>query len=149
MKKWIFFITVSGLTLGAWGQKTYAPTSVLASGKWIKLSVSERGIYRITSEFLKNAGVSGTLPSSTLRLFGTGGRELPEDNAVPSPDDLTECATWVSDGGDGVLDGNDYIAFYAPGPHHWEYDSSARRHTYIKNHYSDKSFYYIQVAGSN
>ena len=149
MKKWIFFITVSGLTLGAWGQKTYAPTSVLASGKWIKLSVSERGIYRITSEFLKNAGVSGTLPSSTLRLFGTGGRELPEDNALPSPDDLIECATWVSDGGDGVLDGNDYIAFYAPGPHHWEYDSSARRHTYIKNHYSDKSFYYIQVAGSN
>jgi len=148
MKKWIFFLTVSGLTLGAWGQKAYAPSSVLAFGKWIKVSVTEPGIYRITPELLRNAGLSGTFTSATIRVFGTGGGELPEDNSLPSPDDLPETAVWVMDGGDGVLDGNDFISFYGQGPHHWIYDTLARRHTYIKNHYSDKSYYFIQVSGT-
>ncbi|HEY0356651.1 MAG TPA: hypothetical protein VGC29_10625, partial [Flavisolibacter sp.] len=129
-------------------QRTYKPNSVLASGNWFRISVSGEGIYKLDLPFLASLGIQGNIPSSQLRLFGNGGGMLPESNSQVPIDDLVENAIFVSDGGDGTLDGGDYVLFYAPGPHHWVKDSVNQRFSHRKNIYSDKAFYYLTIGGT-
>src|SRR5690606_4732162 len=63
-------------------------------------------------------------------------------------DDLEENAIMINDGGDGILDGSDFILFYASGPHHWLKDSTNKRFVHQKNLYSEKSFYFLTIGGS-
>ncbi|HEX6335038.1 MAG TPA: type IX secretion system sortase PorU [Flavisolibacter sp.] len=134
--------------LPGWGQRTYKPSSVLASGNWFKLAVSEEGVYKIDVPFLTSLGVTGSIPAAQVRLFGNGGGMLPEAAAGPYTDDLVENAIMVVDGGDGQLNGSDYILFYARGPHHWDKDSANRRFRHRKNLYSEQSFYFLTIGGN-
>lgn len=129
-------------------QRTYKPNSVLASGNWFKISVAENGVYKIDVPFLNSIGISGNIPSNEVRVFGNGGGMLPEANAEKPIDDLAENAIVVLDGGDGTLNGSDYILFYAQGPDHWIKDSVNRRFSHKKNIYSDKAYYYLSVGGN-
>lgn len=129
-------------------QRTYKPNSVLSSGNWYKLAVSGEGVYKIDLAFLNSLGISGSIPSANIRLFGNGGAMLPEGgNAIPV-DDLEENAIFISDGGDGTLNGSDYMLFFAPGPHQWTKDSLNKRFSHHKNIYSDRSFYYLSIGGN-
>jgi hypothetical protein len=130
-------------------QRIYSPHSVLASGNWYKLSVNQPGIYKIDITFLNNLGVNTSgLSSGSIRIYGNGGQMLPEANAAPRPDDLRENAILVEDGGDGILNGGDYILFYAPGPDQWSPDSANQRFSHHKNLYSDKSYYFLTIGGN-
>jgi hypothetical protein len=71
-----------------------------------------------------------------------------EANSSNYTDDLRENAIWVMDGGDGVLNGSDYILFYADGPDHWIKDSVNQRFSHRKNLYSNRSYYYLTVGGN-
>lgn len=143
---WGLFL-LSGLRAEA--QRTYRPSSVLASGNWFRISAGKMGIYKVDIPFLNGLGLSGnSFPSSAIRLFGNGGGMLPEGNPFPRTDDLQELAIYVADGGDGQLNGNDYFLFYAPGPDSWQKDSVNRRFTHIKNIYTDKTSYFITVGGA-
>ena len=129
-------------------QRVYADHSVLASGNWFKLGVTQEGMYKIDAATLAGLGlVSGNISSTSIRLFGNGGAMLPESNAVPRPDDLQENAIEVVDGGDGIFNGNDYLVFYAPGPHQWLKDTANKQFTHQKNLYSDTAFYFINIGG--
>lgn len=122
-------------------QRTYAPRSVLADGNWYKLAVKEPGVYKIDIPLLNTMGISTTnLASSQIRLFGNGGRMLPEDNAQPRPDDLLQNTLAVIDGGDGLLNGSDYVLFYAPGPHSWQ------NNQHVQNLYADSVCYFLNIA---
>ena len=134
--------------LEAAGQRTYKPASVLSTGNWFRLGVSKEGVYRMDLPFLASLGISGNIPSSQVRLFGNGGGMLPESNSEVPVDDLKENAIFISDGGDGVLDGSDFILFYARGPHHWIKDSLNKRFIHRKNIYSEEAFYYISIGGN-
>ena len=134
--------------LSASAQRTYKANSVLASGNWYRISVSGPGVYKIDLSLLNKLGISGNIPSNQLRLFGNGGGMLPEANSAKPFDDLQENAVMVEDGGDGVLNGSDYVLFYAEGPDHWEKDSLNRRFRHKKNLYSDKAFYFLTIGGS-
>ena len=68
---------------------------------------------------------------------------LPEANAAARIDDLEEIAIQVEDGGDGQLNGNDFVLFYASGPDQWVKDSVNKRFSHQKNLYSNKAFYFI------
>jgi hypothetical protein len=128
-------------------QRNYASHSVLATGNWYRISVSEPGIYKMDLAFLNTLGLSGNIPSAQVRLYGNGGAMLPEPAGAHPLDDLAENAIMVVDGGDGTLNGSDYILFFAPGPDRWEKDSLNQRFTHIKNSYSDKAYYYLSVGG--
>ncbi|HEY0608016.1 MAG TPA: hypothetical protein VGD35_00140, partial [Chitinophaga sp.] len=99
---------------GAWlpsarGQRSYAPHSVLATGAWHKLGVIQPGVYKITVPQLNSMGINTqSLPSANIRIAGKGGAMLPENNSGIYKDDLPETALLVADGGDGLLNGNDY-----------------------------------------
>ncbi|MDE3235358.1 MAG: type IX secretion system sortase PorU [Bacteroidota bacterium] len=130
-------------------QRSYAAHSVLASGTWYKIAVTGEGIYKIDLPFLQKMGINTTnLSSSSIRLYGNGGGMLPENNAIRRADDLVENAIEVFDGGDGVINGNDYLLFYAQGPDHWDTDSIHRSFHHQKNLYSDSAYYFLTVGGN-
>ncbi|MDE3253360.1 MAG: hypothetical protein KGO92_11175, partial [Bacteroidota bacterium] len=135
------------LTLRA--QRTYAPHSVLATGNFYKIAIPKKGIYKVDGNLLRTLIPGLTNPvSASIRLYGNGGAMLEEDNALARPDDLTENAIQMVDGGDGVFDPNDYFLFYAPGPQQWIRDSLNQQWHHRKNLYSDTSYYFITLGGT-
>ena len=131
------------------GQRNYAANSVLATGNWYKLSVRQPGVYKMDIPFLNNLGVNtSNLSSNSIRLFGNGGQMLKEANAGYWADDLKENALQVVDGGDGIINGSDYIVFYANGPDEWVKDSVNQRFSHSKNIFSDKAFYFLSIGGN-
>ena len=136
-------------SLHSLSQRVYTANSVLATGNWYKFSVDAPGIYKIDLPFLNSLGINtSSLSSDAIRLFGNGGQMLPEKPGDPKTDDLAENAIWVEDGGDGLLNGADYILFYVPGPHGWIKDSLNKSFHHQKNVYSELSYYYITIGGT-
>ena len=130
-------------------QRVYADNSVLATGNWFKIGVTQEGIYKIDANMLAAmAIVSGPIRSTAIKIYGNGGAMLAERNALPRIDDLYENAMTVDDGGDGVFNGTDYLLFYAQGPNRWLKDSVNQRFTHQKNLYADTAFYFITISGT-
>ena len=128
-----------------------AQGSLFGRGAWGKVGVTTRGVYKIDMAALNSMGLvpaGGVIASDKIRLFGSGGAMLPEAVGAPRPTVFNENALLINDGGDGILSGADYIIFYAPGPHRWQYDSSIASFNYAHNLYSDTSFYFLNVDGS-
>jgi hypothetical protein len=125
----LFNISFMGIT-----QRTYTSNSVLSSGTWYKIAVKAPGVYKIDIPFLNNLGIStNNLASGSIRVYGNGGQMLAEANASIWIDDLKEDAISVVDGGDGIINGADYILFYANGPDDWVKDSVNSRFNHRKN----------------
>ncbi len=148
MRKALFIVSLLSIFLSSAAQRTYTNSSVLSSGNWYKISIQQAGIHRVDVSFLNNLGFTGAISSAALRLFGNGGQMLPENNSGNRVDDLVENAIQVVDGGDGLLNGNDYFLFYAPGPDGWNKDSINKRFSHRKNIYSSKSYYFITIGGT-
>lgn len=124
--------------------RTTFASSVLENGNWQKLAIANRGMYKVDYDFVKNIlGQSGTISSANIRLFGNGGTIMTESNAVAHPDDLTENAIEMYDGGDGNFGPGDYFLFYANGSMAWVKDSAAQQFHHNTNIYSDSSYYFI------
>ncbi len=134
------------------GSKTaIAQVGIFSKGVWGKVGVTARGVYKIDMAALNSMGLvpaGGVTASDKIRLFGSGGAMLPEGVGEQRPSSFTENALLINDGGDGILSGQDFIVFYAPGPHRWHYDSSNDQYNYEQNLYSDTSFYFLNVDGN-
>lgn len=147
-RKFLLLCLLAGSMFTASAQRTYKPASVLATGNWFKISVAADGVYKLDVPFLNALGITGNIPSSALRVYGNGGGMLPESAGEKPVDDLEETALQVVDGGDGVLNGSDYVLFYGKGPDQWLKDSLSKRFTHKKNLYSDRAFYFVTVGGT-
>jgi hypothetical protein len=125
---------------------SYAENSVLASGTWYKFGIPSDGIYRLTYDDLKKAGIDvAAINPLNLRIFGNGGGMLPEANAALRVDDLMENAIFVSGEADGRFDPGDYLLFYAGGPDHWNYNPTLKIFNYKKNIYADRVYYFLTI----
>ncbi|MEI6456606.1 MAG: hypothetical protein WCO93_09990, partial [bacterium] len=123
---------------------SYASNSVLAVGNWFKVAVASSGVYAITYDYLKNAGIDvASINPKNIRVYGNGGGMLPEANAKPRADDLTENAIYVSGEEDGKFDEGDYILFYGDSPDKWTPSSLSGTFQHQKNLYSDKTCYFL------
>ena len=144
----LIFLGVAILHAQLSAQRSYVSHSVLATGTWQKLAVSQSGIHKIDGSWLQSTGLT-TLPiaSGTIRLFGNGGEFLGESNSAPYTDDLAEVAIEVFDGGDGQFNVGDYLLFYTTGPHSWTPDLLNQRFQFNKNLYSERSHYYLTIGG--
>jgi len=132
-------------------QTAMAQVGIFSKGVWGKVGVTARGVYKIDMAALSSMGLvsaGGVTASDKIRLFGSGGAMLPEAVGEQRPSAFTENALLINDGGDGILSGQDFIIFYAPGPHRWHYNSSNARYNYVHNLYSDTSFYFLNVDGN-
>ena len=123
----------------------YASSSVLSSGVWKKISVTETGLYKLTYADIKGMGINPDL----VQIYGYGGALLDEDFSLGNyMDDLPEVAVWKDLGSDGKFNAGDYILFYAKGPVSWTYNSFASMYTRTRNHYSDKAYYFVGERSS-
>lgn len=141
MKKIFFILTLS---IASWSQ---AQTSVLSSGSWCKIGVTESGMHKIDANTLQALGINiSSLDPEKLKIYGNGVKgALPQRNSEPRPSDLLENAILISGGEDGSFDQDDYILFYAMGPNKENWTSSGFE--YQKNIYSDTSYYFINTDG--
>ncbi|MFH0778482.1 MAG: C25 family cysteine peptidase, partial [Candidatus Eisenbacteria bacterium] len=117
-----------------------------------KLSVTQRGIHRVTGLDLLNAGVAdlSSINPSTLRVFNGGGL-LVLPSKLPSSLDtwMEECAILVSDGGDGRFDQNDFVLFYGLGTSDWvDLYRAGAAPTYHENQYTGENVYWLTWNGS-
>lgn len=118
---------------------TYAPVSVLAQGKFVKIRVQNSGVYKLTFEDLNAMGVN----PANVRIFGYGGGVLEQSFMLPKLDDLPELAIWMEKGQDGVFNAGDYILFYAQGINRWSYDKTKSMFVHVGNSYSKYGYYFV------
>lgn len=104
----------------------YTRESRLSQGKWVKISVTQDGIYSLTADALRRMGFKDP---SKVHLYGQGGYALSEvsdpDNEV---DDLQEVPLYKRQ--------NDWL-FWANGVTYWDGDNR------IINPYSTAGYYFL------
>lgn len=121
--------------------------SVLKQGTWIKIGVTQDGIYRLDQATL--AGINPAFLQADprlLRLYGNGGAMLPQPNAAPRAVDLTENAIQVTGESDGRFDAGDALLFFGQSPNVVRYDTTNRRFTHLTNVYCDTTFYFLTIG---
>ncbi len=124
-----------------------ANNSVLSSGEWYKLAVTQSGIHKIDKATLQALGINTQgLDPKTIQLFGNGGGMLPQPNSAPVPDDLLENAIVVNGEQDGQFNDQDFILFYGQGPHTWQYNQQQNKFEHTFNVYTDTTFYFLRVG---
>ena len=109
----------------------YASHSVLASGQWAKIRVSETGVYQLTNDLIRQAGFRNL---AKVKIYGYGGARQPEyltDDYLRTTDDLHEVPTYAV--------GNRRL-FHAMGPVNWEKNNSTVR---VRNNYSQYGYYFL------
>jgi len=133
--------------LPRYNQKSSAE-SVLrpGSGTWYKIAVDQDGIYKIDRQFLNDIGINTTqLNPNHIHIYGNGEGMIPEKNGTPIIDDLAKNAIQIIGDADGSFDNEDYILFYAKGPHRWDFDPSTQRFVNVRHLYADVSCYFINI----
>ena len=120
-------------TATALDKSYYAESSKLASGKWVRISVTESGIYQITADDIRSWGLGSDL--SQIHVFGYGGAPLSEtmlgDNYT---DDLPQMP---------VVRTESRILFYAQGTVTWKRYGAYMSHLQTQHPYANKGFYFV------
>lgn len=94
---------------------TYTQSSVLSSGRWVKVNVSQTGIHLITDSQLRSWGFSDP---SKVNVYGYGGQRISDVmSATNYIDDLPQVPSVKTSRG---------IFFYAQGPVKWTSVASSR-----------------------
>ncbi len=105
----------------------YTYTSVLSSGQWVKISVTDDGIYRLTRSALRNMGFSNP---DNVHLYGYGGHLLSEiSDPEDEYDDLQEVPLYKQS--------DDTWLFWANGLLYWN------GNTRVFNPYANEACYFL------
>ncbi len=133
-------ITLVSTSVSISYKSTFKDTSVLASGKWVKVKLNADGIYKITYSDLVNMGFNNP---HDVRIFGYSGGMISNyvDNSYI--DDLPEVPVYYATGNDGVFGPGDYILFYAQSPNKWYWSSTSQMMLFSWNLYDSYSYYFI------
>ncbi|HRZ98335.1 MAG TPA: C25 family cysteine peptidase, partial [Paludibacter sp.] len=123
---------------------SFAATSVLSQGKFIKIRIANSGIYKLTYEDLNSMGIT----PANVRIFGYGGALLNQSFLAAKLDDLPEVSIFMNKGTDGVFNAGDYVLFYAQGINRWTYDASKGMFTHTINPYSEFGYYFVSEGGT-
>lgn len=119
----------------------FSAKSKLSSGKWVKISIEENGIYEITYDELREMGFSNP---EKVGLYGRGG-EIMDENFISAGkkvyyDDISPVA---------ILHKNEKLLFYGQGSSMIRYRSELSNpvnRRFVRqsiNTYSDKAYYFL------
>ena len=122
-----------GFAANAFNASSYANASRLATGYWVKFTISESGMYEITYDELRDMGFNNP---AKVKVFGSGGSRINEVLNGQAPDDLIRVP---------ILRMDDKICFYARGPIAYSItDPSTTPHfTRVFNPYSQVGHYFL------
>lgn len=144
----LFLLLLFGGTLAAQPSSggKYTTHSVLSTGTWYKVGVSQTGVQRLTYSDLSSLGIEvDRIDPKNIRVYHNGGGILHELNSAPRFDDLVEIPVVVQGEADGRFDRDDYVLFYARGPVTWYYRSSDKAFVHRPNAYDDYAYAFITV----
>jgi len=123
-------------TIATISAERWKDSSVLKTGRWVKIRVAKEGIYQLTSAFLKKNGFNNI---DKVKVYGYGGRPIEENwtfNQVEgTPDDLCEVPLYRKNDGTALFFAEGTVRFTQNGQHE-------------KNPYSDYSYYFL-TEGEN
>jgi len=126
----IFIGIVSNFTVQASTIHTFPESSILSQGNFIKVRITESGVYKLTHDYLRSRGLDPT----NVRMFGYGGAKLNEDFSRPKHKDLPEIA---------VYDTGEAILFFAQGVTKWTFNPASSMFLHTINPYSIYGHYFI------
>ena len=118
---------------GAFNTSIYATQSKLATGKWVKITIPESGVYEITYDELREMGFSNP---GQVHVYGTGGNRISEQLNGSAADDLKQVP---------ILRTGNKICFYGNGPVAFTLsDFNSNPHfTRVFNPYSQVGCYFL------
>ena len=129
MRRFLNILLLIAFVLPSWaGIHQYSEQSVLSSGHWVKIRISETGVCRMSFDELRDAGLN----PQQLRVYGYGGAMLTQDFTKSKIDDLPQVPVYV---------GSDYVLFWVQGPISWSYNGARFIHT--RNTYSNYGYYFL------
>jgi Peptidase family C25 len=127
-------------------RKKSAQNSVLSNGTWYKIGLVKDGIYKLDKSFFQQAGIDvNAINPQSINIYGNGQGLVPFANNQFRHDDLKINRTEFTGEQDGVFNDEDFILFYANGPHKWNYNTTSQRFDHIKHLYTDTSYYFIGI----
>ncbi|MCB2207839.1 MAG: type IX secretion system sortase PorU [Bacteroidetes bacterium] len=125
----------------------FTDNSVLGSGSWYKIGITQTGVHKISYTDLQSMGINATnLDIEKIGIFGNYKGMLPEANAVPRTDDLMENAIKIVGDADGEFNEGDYILFNANSALIWEYNLFSSRFRHENNLYTDTTYYFLTTS---
>lgn len=127
----IALYAVIALSASAFPAGTRADSSKLASGQWVKIKVTDNGIYQITASDARRWGMSDL---SRVHVFGFGGAIMSEQLTSDIPDDLPEVP---------VVRTGDKLLFYGQGNIKWNAQSGAVGYVQEQNPYATAGYYFV------
>lgn len=112
---------------------THPSQSVLASGRWVKIGVSDSGVYSISFSRLASMGFSDP---SRVAVYGYGGNLLQEDFSLGYVDDLPEVPVRLT---------SSALLFYAEGNLRVDASTDSRGDYWmpVTNYCSDYGYYFL------
>lgn len=136
-----FFISFILLILTPWfcdaqqysGVHEFTAESRLSTGYWVKIGISEDGIYQITDDEMRKMGFTDP---ECVGVFGFGGKLLDEAFSNPHIDDLPEIAVYRDDPKGRIL-------FYGQGVMRWDYKNTSAEYTHTVHPYSNSGYYFL------
>ena len=142
---WVLFISLFSV-----GMVEAQPVqSVFRQGTWVKIGVTQTGVFRLDYATLTKANPAFTSADPRqFRLFGNGGAALPQANTAPRPADLIENAIQVTGETDGRFDPADALLFFGQSPAKIQYDATGQQLSHQLNLYSDTTFYFLTIGPS-
>ncbi len=122
----------------AFSVSTFASQSKLSTGKWVKISIPETGIYEITYDELRAMGFDSP---SQVRLYGRGGYRIGEKLSNSFVDDLKPVP---------VKRTNNKIVFYGKGTVNFTFKGYSSTYHYERdfNPYSQEGCYFLTEESS-
>ncbi|MBN2806346.1 MAG: type IX secretion system sortase PorU [Prolixibacteraceae bacterium] len=136
MKQIFVLITIIFLFQNLNAGNHFKNQSVLVTGKWIRVSVKDEGICKITYSQLVNWGIN---TPENVAVFSNGGYMLPKMNSQNYPDDLEKIPVFHATD----QSGNKAIYFYSTGTIQWNFNQDKGKYEHTSNSFSNKTYFYI------
>lgn len=115
----------------------YAANSVLSQGRWVKIGITEDGVYRLTAADLKRMGFNDP---SRVKLYGYGGHVQDEViDADTDFDDLEEVPLYRDERG---------LLFFGKGVISWSATDRRGRATHRVNTFAKQACYFLTEGDS-
>ncbi len=118
----------------------YASQSALRSGRWVKISVPENGMYEITAEELSAMGFNDI---NKVQVYGLGGHPINEKLTGEVPDDLYPIPTGIYT--------TTKIYFYGAGPVKMSMNQRSSDMPFFQrtyNSYSTQGYYFLHESNT-
>lgn len=121
--------------------KTKTETFLDLKTKWMKLKISETGIYKVTGQdFIDNGIDINSVLTKKVKLFSSAGKDLNEGLAGGIYHGAEEAARHIVDvNGNDFFDSEDYVIFFAAGTNDWDREDGSL----YNNKYSDYTYYWL------